>query len=47
MNNRKYISIYFNAFAKRVENDILMEAFSDNLFDFYLHVDIVDIPQNL
>ena len=36
MNNRKYVSIYFDAFAKKVENDILMDAFHDNLFDFYI-----------
>jgi hypothetical protein len=36
MNNKKYISIYFNAFAKRVENDILMDAFNGNIFDFSL-----------
>lgn len=36
MNNRKFISIYFDAFAKRVENDILSDLFNGNFFDFTL-----------
>lgn len=34
MNNRKYTSIYFDAFAKRVENDILIYAYNGNFLDF-------------